>query len=1111
MNGDFSQWRFDPAENYDGVLHQQGRVLLDQDWNASSAIERHQRAAAARDAFGANVAAVPASAPQSLKVTTASASTGAVQVTLSPGTVWADGIRVEVGGTTPITRTATYLAPPLQSPQASPTTIAAGIRDAVILDVWQESFSAFQDPASLIEPALGGPDTTERVKTAYALRLLRLLPGDECGNLDSKLADVFGAKGKLTVTPSANVVVAGDCPVQMGGGYTGFEHFLYRIEIAEPLAGVPRFKWSQFNGGLVGRGAFTSTGGTTGTVAITANDQAINHCGLTSFYLEALQFDTALGYWRVVLSANATLPQDGSLSLSGITGTWPATSPASGFFRLWNGLAPVTDFPLGPNPKELKDGIQLQLDAPAAGNYTPGDYWTFPVRAAGVAFDASTWPNAAPPHGVRHHRVPLAVLNWTAAPNVTIAGVPAIHDCRLVFQPLTRQKGCCYYRVGDNTTSFGDFATIQAAIDALPAEGGEVCVLPGLYPESVTIEGRKNVRLHGCGKDSVIQPVSASPAIRLADVQAVTIESLRVLAHEDAQAILVEGKTPSEDVVLTALDVEAAKRSTIEVRGAERLEITHSRMRMEDVATPWPAVFVIARDALIRDNTIVAQRSDDKADGASAAPGGLQLGGACERVRVVDNLIHFGIGNGITLGSLEEVDADGEVVGTPGGVVNTDGDCGDCTPGDTSVPPGPTQSGTTLRSAGSLYEIAIEANRIFNMGLNGIGVVGFFDLKSADEFITVVRLDIVRNEIRGCLRRPLAAPSAAMLDASGYGGIALADVEYLVIQDNLVEGNGPSHLEPVCGIFVLHGEGIDISRNRVLHNGAKTVQTGAGAKQGRRGGINIVYGVANTTPVTILNTLVPRQDGVPAIRIHDNIVSHPLGQALSLGALGPVSVVGNQLTSFGVISQQSSPTFLAGCVAITNLGTSNEVYLQLATFSGVANGQVDPGPDGTPDVTDDIVSLPRAGLDDARVGQYLANGNVLFNDNQCLLDLTEQGLSLAMTSIFIMTLDDIGFDGNQCECNLLDDLILTQVVLFGFSVRMSDNRMKEGVLNALFSAMTLGLFNATTDNQSTHCLLTGAQPSLKVVTGNRSLFDLFAADICTKLAGGIGQSMGAFK
>src|SRR5215472_3016366 len=33
MKGDFSRFTFDPTKHYVGVLHQQGRVWLDSDWN----------------------------------------------------------------------------------------------------------------------------------------------------------------------------------------------------------------------------------------------------------------------------------------------------------------------------------------------------------------------------------------------------------------------------------------------------------------------------------------------------------------------------------------------------------------------------------------------------------------------------------------------------------------------------------------------------------------------------------------------------------------------------------------------------------------------------------------------------------------------------------------------------------------------------------------------------------------------------------------------------------------------------------------------------------------------------------------------------------------------
>lgn len=354
--------------------------------------------------------------------------------------------------------------------------------------------------------------------------------------------------------------------------------------------------------------------------------------------------------------------------------------------------------------------------------------------------------------------------------------------------------------------------------------------------------------------------------------------------------------------------------------------------------------------------------------------------------------------------------------------------------------------------------------------MNGIGVAAFFNLDRVDEFITVEQLTIVANCIRGCLRRPLTPIDAAMIDSMGYGGIQLADVSYLLIRENLIEDNGPSHLEPVCGIYLLHGEGIEISANRILNNGAKIAEPATQAKGGRRSGVHIAYAIAPRIATAVGDLSFPVQNGVPALKVHDNIVSQPLGQALAALTLGPVSVQGNQLTSRGVVLRSEPALPMRGAtVLIFNLGLSNEAHWQLLAFSAVKNGQITTKT--APSVSNDEVVLVQPGLDDVRIGQYLANGNVLFCDNQCVLDLLEGGFGLALASVTILSLDDIGFHNNQCDCNLFDDFVISQAFLFGISLRVSDNRFKEGLLNALYSAVTLGVLNTTTDNQATHCLL----------------------------------------
>jgi hypothetical protein len=52
LNGDYSRFSFDPRRNYSGVLQQQGRALLDQDWNEQSEIAGRRLRAALADAVG---------------------------------------------------------------------------------------------------------------------------------------------------------------------------------------------------------------------------------------------------------------------------------------------------------------------------------------------------------------------------------------------------------------------------------------------------------------------------------------------------------------------------------------------------------------------------------------------------------------------------------------------------------------------------------------------------------------------------------------------------------------------------------------------------------------------------------------------------------------------------------------------------------------------------------------------------------------------------------------------------------------------------------------------------------------------------------------------------
>jgi hypothetical protein len=1121
MKGDFSRWKLDPKDNQNGVLHQQGRVLLDWDLNDQTWITRHWQDTAGRDAVSPGVAGVPVTEPNGFRVlaarVVARGDMDVVEIDVHPGHVWADGILTHLKpdpshaeGT--VLRDARYLEPPLQDPSPEPGTIGPNVRDAVILELNREALSAFQVPEDLIEPALGGPDTTCRILTAFTFRLLRLEPGEDCYTILDRLRDDLDEFGRLTVSLEPVEISDEECPVVTGGGYTGFEHNLYRVEIADVDSGGPQFKWSQFNGGLVGRGRFVAATSPTAndTVIITANRPAIVHSGLTEFYLEAVQYDSALGTWRVTYGARASLNDREEIELEAtpVYGSFP-TASGPVFFRLWNGIREIAEFTDADDPVELRDGIRLVFDPPADRHYRPGDYWIFPVRAGEIENDENL-VNYEVPHGVRYHRVPLAIVEWDPNRNTSVGG--SIHDCRRRFRPLTRLDTCCTVTVGDGRTSLGDYTSIQDAIDALPREGGKVCILPGTYQENIRMVDLRNVTLSGCGMSTRLMSPEpedpdepSPPAIHVVGGQGITVEDFAVRSHPTGVGLLFEGVDPAfpeskraarlNTVVVSRMLIGGEQESALRIVNGSDILVQDCVISVRDVSSREHAVYVLADDVRIERNRIIVRSRREQRRHTTRTPeaetllaganhlGGIQIGGGSDRVHIAENVITGGRGNGITLGSLMLVDEEDQPIPP------------ERQPDDASVDPCAGRDpldlliavfvltlddGTEARwvSAGNLTDVRIEHNHILNMGACGIAIPGFFPLGEIGELVTVEDLSITGNEIRGCLRRTTVEIRQDMLNGTmGYGAVTLADTENLMLHDNTIVDNGPSHLEPVCGIYLMHGTGVDISRNRILNNGARAEGDRTAMKPGPRGGVVVTYALAPAiepavSPQTAVHEEQQGHNGVPALRVHHNVITAPTGHALRAGALGPVSVTGNQLTSRGPgvrVRGVDLANAIATTVFILNLGLSNEFYLQYLAFNAIRKGSVDAEATGK-ERRANTTEMPAI----MGIGRLLANGNVLFADNQIRFDAMDPEAYSGASSVVILTLDDVGFLDNQCDASLLNDFLFSQVLLFGVSVRASDNRFKEGIANAIFSAITLGLMNTTTDNQATHCLLARA-------------------------------------
>jgi hypothetical protein len=332
-------------------------------------------------------------------------------------------------------------------------------------------------------------------------------------------------------------------------------------------------------------------------------------------------------------------------------------------------------------------------------------------------------------------------------------------------------------------------------------------------------------------------------------------------------------------------------------------------------------------------------------------------------------------------------------------------------------------------------------------------------------------LDILGNKIQHCLARGIVAPDSAMLSSMGYGAIQLADVSDCLIKDNTLVDNGPSHIPALCGVYVLHAAGIDISGNHIVNNGAKTSEPEDRGEDGARAGVYIAFATVPSVMAGsgLLRKRVPFPSGAPAVKAHDNIVRQPVGQALYTVALGPVSVEGNQLTSHGNLRRAKplSPTFLATTALIFDLGLSNEDPSQFLAFSYQASAKVELAGGETKQF---VAEKPAAVA--VRPERVLGRGNVMFVDNQVTIDSQQAVDGLALTSVAVLSLDDVAFESNQCDCNVLSGFVLAQVAVLGASARIVGNRFKEGRTNAVFSAITYGMpMNCTSQNQASHCIV----------------------------------------
>lgn len=276
------------------------------------------------------------------------------------------------------------------------------------------------DDPTLREVALGGPDTSVRVKVVWQVRLHRVdgAPAD----CPERAAAGKDPGGFLNVTTDQS-------------GYRGPENHLYRLEIHRSGGvGEATFKWSRDNGSVAAPVEKIEGHSLTFGDAGIREGRSFAPSQWVEVSDDARELDGQSGdLYRIVALDDArrtmTLTEAPRSLASGANGVDPDRHPK---VRRWDHVGgDEWGEWTSAHPQPLENGIEVHF---SAGEYRTGDYWLIPARTTdrSVEWPGGNHPHAQPPRTIVHHCCPLALVKFDAKRHVWRVR----NDRRHLFAPL---------------------------------------------------------------------------------------------------------------------------------------------------------------------------------------------------------------------------------------------------------------------------------------------------------------------------------------------------------------------------------------------------------------------------------------------------------------------------------------------------------------------------------------------------------------------------------------------------------------------------------------------------------------------------------------------------
>ena len=506
MSSDYSRLIFDRKKHYSAVRMQQGRVLLDSDWNAQSDIYQDRLHKQTVDVIGKT--GVPLYS-NGFELSLHSDS----ELSISQGRIYINGLLCELDQNVNfgINNEGILISSSEEGlPYGFVRADMEGGRYLLYLEAWQREVT-FLDDSQIREKALGDPDTTTRLQTTWQLKATTIDEGVACEDIQIP-SDTIGtnATGSLEARTVSSDTDTDPCSFNQTGGFRRLENQLYRIEIQTGgNLSEATFKWSRENASVMSN-VLEITGSNVVKLHSLGRDEFLGFS--VGDWVEFKNHKTSLG--RTInklvqiegINRN-TMEITVGESVGGIDTyglkiiRWDQSSDA---------------ISLSSSFIQIEDGVEVNFNA---GTYVAGDYWLIPARTIDSSIE---WPlgKRRLPNGVKVSYAKIGVVE------VDDGDIQSITDCRNLFPPLTELPntggGCCTYHVSPEPGWERIFDKIKEGEDS------KICFDIGVYnlENTIMIPNKGHLLITGCGPGTIIQASKLQVAFRFDDCASIGISDM---------------------------------------------------------------------------------------------------------------------------------------------------------------------------------------------------------------------------------------------------------------------------------------------------------------------------------------------------------------------------------------------------------------------------------------------------------------------------------------------------------------------------------------------------------------------------------------------------------